>query len=70
MKSKQKMFMKIFIKNKTLIDFRDYTLDSKFYDLVNEKVISKMTDGFIGKITDECAGLNSKIYSLITVDDE
>ena len=54
-----------FYQNKNLFDFSDYPLDSKFFDPVNEKVIGKMKDKF-----DEFAGLNSRIYSLISVDDE
>ena len=39
-KSKQKMFMKIFIKT-NLFDFSDYPLDSKFFDPGNKKVLAK-----------------------------
>ena len=33
-----------FYENKNLFDLSDYTQDSKFFDLVNKKVIGKMKD--------------------------
>ena len=51
-------------------DFSDYSLNSKFFDPVNKKVIGKMKDEFKGKIISELVGLKSKMYSLISVDDE
>ena len=48
MKSKQKMFMKIFIKTKICL-----ILDSKFFDPINKKVIDKMKDEFKGRIISE-----------------
>ena len=51
--------------DKNLFDFSDYPLDS-----VNKKVIGKMKDEFKGRITSEFIGLKSKMYSLISVDDE
>ena len=68
MKLKEKMFMKIFIKKK-LFDFSDYPLNSKFFDPVNKKVI-EMKDEFKEKIISGFVGLKSKMYSLISVDDE
>ena len=59
-----------FYKVKNLFDFSDYSLHSKFFDPVNEKVIGKMEDKFKGKIIREFVGLKSKMYSLITVDNE
>ena len=41
-----------------------------FFDPVNKKVIGKMNDEFKGKKNREFVGLKSKIYSLITVDNE
>ena len=41
MKLKQKIFMKIFMRIKTLFDFSDNLRDSKFFDPVNKKVIGK-----------------------------
>ena len=59
-----------FYLDKDLFDFRDYPLNSKFFDPVNKKVIGKMEDEFKGKIISEFAGLKSKMYSLISVDNE
>ena len=56
--------------DKNLFDFSDYPLDSKFFDPVNTKVIGKMKDKFEGKKNSEFVGLKSKMYSLISVDDE
>ena len=50
-----------------MFDFSDYSLNSNFFDPVNKKVIGKMKDEFKGKIINE---LKSKMYSLISVDDE
>ena len=59
-----------FYQYKNLFDFSDYPLNSKFFDPVNKKVIGKMKDEFKGKIISEFVGLESKMYSLIDVDDE
>ena len=59
-----------FYENKTLFDFRDYPLDSTFFDPVNKKAIGKMKDEFKGRIINGFIGLKSKMYSLISVDDE
>ena len=53
-----------------MFDFSDYPLDSKFFDPVNKKVIGKMKDEFKGRIICELIGLKSKMYSLISVDEE
>ena len=45
-------------------------LHSKFFDPANKKVIGKMKDEFKGKLISEFIGLMSKMYSLITADDE
>ena len=45
-----------FYKDKTLFDFSDYSLNSKFNDPVNKKVIGKIKDKFKGKIISEFAG--------------
>ena len=42
--------------------------DSKCFDPVNKKVISKMKDKFKGKIISEFVGLKSKLYSLVDGD--
>ena len=39
-----------FFEDKNLFDFSDYPLNSKFFDLVNKKVIGKMKDEFKGEI--------------------
>ena len=59
-----------FYQHKNLFDFSDYPLDSKFFDPVNKKVIGKMKDEFKGTNANEFIGLKSKMYSLISVDDE
>ena len=59
-----------FYKDKILLDFSDYSLNSKFFDPVNKKVIDKMIDKFKGEIISEFVGLKSKMYSLIAVDSE
>ena len=53
-----------------MFDFSDYSLDSNLLDPVNKKAIGKMKDEFKGKIISEFIGLKSKMYSLISVDDE
>ena len=53
---------------KNVFDFSDYPRDSKFFDLVDKKVIDKMKHEFKGKIIGEFVGLKSKIYSLVDVD--
>ena len=59
-----------FYSDKDLFDFSDYPLGSKFFDPVNKKIIGKMKDEFKGKIISEFASLKSKMYSLISEDDE
>ena len=59
-----------FYLDKYLFDLSDYPLWSKFVDSVNKKVIGKMKDEFKGKIISEFAALKSKMYSLISVDNE
>ena len=59
-----------FYRDKNLFDFRDYPLDSKLFDPVNKKVMGKLKDEFKGKVISEFVALKSKMYSLISVDDE
>ena len=59
-----------FYQDKNLFVFSDYPLHSKFFDPVNKKVIGKMKDEFKGRIISELFALKSKMYSLISVDDE
>ena len=46
-----------------LFDLSNDPKDSKFFDLVNEKVTGKIKDVSEGKINDEFVGLKSKMYS-------
>ena len=63
------MFMKIFIKTKIcLIVVIIYWIQSSLILLI--KVIGKMKDEFKGKKVNEFDGLKSKMYSLISVDEE
>ena len=59
-----------FYQDKNLFDFSEYSSNSKFFDPVNKKVIGKMKDEFKGKLIREFVGLKSKMYSLISVDNE
>ena len=59
-----------FYLDKDLFDFSDYPLYSKIFHSVNKKVIDKMKDEFKEKIISQFAGLKSKMYSLISVDNE
>ena len=59
-----------FYQDKHLFDFSDYPLHSKFFDPVNKKVIGKMKNELKGRNINEFIGLKSKIYSLISVDNE
>ena len=53
-----------------MFDFSKYPVNSKFYDPANKKVLGKMKGEFKGKIINEFVGLKSKMYSLISMDDE
>ena len=55
---------------KHLFDFSEYPVNSKFYDPTNKKVLGKMKDEFKGEIIREFSGLKSKMYSLISGNDE
>ena len=59
-----------FYGDKNVFGFSDYPLNSKFFDPVNKKVIDKMKHEFKERIISEFAGLKSKMYSLIGVDDK
>ena len=54
-------------KDKDLFDFSEYSVNSKFFDPANKKVIDKMKDEFKGEIISEFIGLKSKMYSLVSV---
>ena len=53
-----------------LFDFGGYDKGSVYYDCANKKVIGKMKDEISGKVIAEFVGLRSKMYSIVTVDDE
>ena len=53
-----------FFKWKDLLDFSNYSKDSKFFDDTNKKVIVKMKDEYGGVIIDQFTGLKSKMYSI------
>ena len=57
-------------KDRRLFDFSGYPTDSKCYDGTNKKVLGKMKDEFLGVKIIESVGLESKMYSLICVDDK
>ena len=59
-----------FYEDKELYGFSDYGKDSKFFDSVNKKVVSKMKEEIKGKIISKFVGLKSKMYYLIDVDTE
>ena len=63
------VYDKVF-KDKELFDFSGYDKKSVYYDCANKKVIGKMKDEMSGKIIAEFVGLRSKMYSIVTVDDE
>ena len=52
------------LKWKDLLDFSNYSKDSKFFIETNKKVIGKMKDDFGGVIIIEFVGLKWKIYSI------
>ena len=56
--------------DKDLFDFSDYSKNSKYDDITNKKVIGKMKDELSGRVISEFIGLKSKMYSLISVDNE
>ena len=55
-------------KHKHLFDFSNYPKDSKFFNKINKKVISKMKDEFAGVIAETFTGLKSKMYSMKKID--
>ena len=56
--------------DKGLFDFSNYPVNSKYYNPKSNAVLGNMKDEFKGKIIIEFVGLKSKMYSLISVDDE
>ena len=51
-----------------MLDFSNYSKDSKFFYETNKKVIGKLKDEFGGVIVAEFVGLESKMYSIKTSD--
>ena len=57
-------------RDKELFHFSGYDKKSGYYYCLNKKVIGKMKDEMSSKIIAEFVGLRSKMYSIVTVDDE
>ena len=51
-----------------MLDFSNYSKDSKFFDETNKKVIEKMKDEFGGVIVIEFVELKSKAYFMKNID--
>ena len=68
-KGNDSAYDKVF-KDKELFDFSGYDRGSAYYDCANKKVIGNMKDEMSGKIIAEFVELRSKMYSIVTVDDE
>ena len=60
--TKSKNAYEEFFKWKDLLDFSNYSKDSKFFNETNKKVIGKMKDKFGGVILVEFVGLKSRMY--------
>ena len=56
--------------DKELFDFSGYDKGSVYYDCANKKVTGKMKDEMSDKVIAEFIGLRSKMYSIVTVDNE
>ena len=69
MKLKQDVYEECF-KDRELSDFSEYPVDSNYHDITNKNVLGKMKDEFKGQIISKFIGLKSKMYSLISVDNE
>ena len=59
-----------FCKDNHLFDLSNYTKDSKFLDLVNEKVIGKMKDVHKKNPIRKVVGIKSKMHSILLHDDK
>ena len=68
-KGNDSVYDKVF-RYRKLFDFSGYDRGSVYYDCANKKVIGKMKDEMSGKIIAEFVGLRSKMYSIVTVNDE
>ena len=47
-----------------MVDFSNFSKDSKFFDETNKKIFGKMKDEFGGVIVEEFVGLKTKKYSM------
>ena len=63
------VYDKVF-EDKKLFDFSGYDKTLVHYDGSNKKVIGKMKDEMSGRVIAEFVGLRSKMYSIITVNDD
>ena len=63
------IFLKKFIQINTYL-INNYPKNSNFHDDTNIKVIGKVKDQMCAKVVSEFVGLKSKMYLLITADDE
>ena len=65
---KSKNVYEEFFKWKNLLDFSNYSKDSKFFDDANKKVIGIIKDEMSGVIIVEFIGLKSKMYAIKKID--
>ena len=54
-----------FSSNKEMFDFRDYSINSKYYDDLNKLVVGKVKDETASVVIEEFAGLKPKMYSYL-----
>ena len=54
-----------FSSNKEMFDFRDYSINSKYYDDLNKLVVGKVKDETASVVIEELAGLKPKMYSYL-----
>ena len=57
-----------FFEWKDLLDFSDYSKDSKFFNETNKKVLGTLKDEFGRFIVTEFVGLKLKMYSIKKID--
>ena len=58
-----------FTSDKEIFNFSNYSTKSRYYDDSNKLVIGKMKDETGGVTIEECVGLKSKMYLLLSEDD-
>ena len=59
---------KEFFKHKHLLDFSNFSKESKFYDSQNEMIVGKITAEHKGMPINKFVGLKSKMYSIFSDD--